>query len=462
MKPRLLNTARLSFPLATALAALLATQSATADTYYWDVDGTTPGFSTVVGAWNGTNAFWNTDATGGAGGTTIAAPTTTDDLIIPAATTNTGSITLDTTQAAQSLSFASTVGAVTLTGGTLNFGATPTITTSSVVATVHSLASTLSGAGTSLTKSGVGTLALTTTNTTFNPGEIFVSGGILRIGNNTATQLNGGTYTGNISIAGGSTLQIWSSSAQTFSTGIISGSGGINKAYGGTLTLSGLNTYTGQSVFKPQTTTGFTANVSSFDYITSGTYANHGLGSALGAPTTVANGTIDVGSISAQAGTTLNYTGSGETTDRVLNFAGNGSSTSSITTSGGGLLKFTSNVAVTPLVKITLGGTGNGEISGNIGVTSGALTKSGIGTWTLSGTNGITGATTIAASGGTLRLSSATALQNSPFSTASVAGGAAAGLMIDTTTLTLGGLTGTNPLLGRFTTALGGPLESHR
>jgi autotransporter-associated beta strand protein len=306
----------------------------------------------------------------------------------------------------------------------------------------------------SMTVNG-GTLILTGALNPASASMTVNTGGILRIGNNTATQFGpSGVYSGNISTGTGGTLQLWSSSTQELS-GVISGSGGINKAYAGTLTLSGLNTYTGQSVFKPQNTAGFTVNVSSFDYITSGTYANHGLGSSLGAPTTVANGTIDVGSITAQAGTTLNYTGSGETTDRVLNFAGNASSTSSITTSGSGLLKFTSNVTVTPLVKIALGGNGDGEISGNIGVTSGALTKSGNGTWTLSGTNGITGATTISA--GILRLSNATALQDSPFNTASVAGGAAAGLRIETTTLSLGGLTGANPLKGRFTTALGGP-----
>ena len=107
------------------------------------------------------------------------------------------------------------MGAVTLTGGTLNFGAAPTVTVNSPVATIQSLASILSGAGTSFTKDGVGTLALTTTNTTFNPGQISVSGGNLRIGNGTTTQLNAGNYSGNISTDnGGSTLQIWSNSSQ--------------------------------------------------------------------------------------------------------------------------------------------------------------------------------------------------------------------------------------------------------
>ena len=94
-------------------SAILAGSSATQAQLYWDVDGTTPGFATVVGTWNGTNAFWNTDATGGAGGSTTAATTTSDDLNFVAATTNTGTITLSGTRDAQSLTYGSTVGAIT-------------------------------------------------------------------------------------------------------------------------------------------------------------------------------------------------------------------------------------------------------------------------------------------------------------------------------------------------------------
>ncbi|MFM7180908.1 MAG: beta strand repeat-containing protein, partial [Verrucomicrobiales bacterium] len=78
-------------------------------------------------------------------------------------------------------------------------------------ATALTISGAFSGTG-SFTKSGAGSLYLTTTNTGFNPGQISITGGILRIGNNTATQLNAGSYAGNISIASGSTLQIWSTS----------------------------------------------------------------------------------------------------------------------------------------------------------------------------------------------------------------------------------------------------------
>jgi len=46
---------------------LLAASTAHAATLYWDVNGTGNGFSTVVGAWDGTNAFWNDEITGTGG-----------------------------------------------------------------------------------------------------------------------------------------------------------------------------------------------------------------------------------------------------------------------------------------------------------------------------------------------------------------------------------------------------------
>ncbi|HEX7260953.1 MAG TPA: hypothetical protein VF258_03995, partial [Luteolibacter sp.] len=101
-------------PIFCALTAPLAH----ATPYYWDVNGTTAGFSTVVGAWNGTNPFFNTDATGGAGGSTFSTVGSANDLIIKQATTNTGSITTSGSQSASSITFAANVGPTTTIAGT--------------------------------------------------------------------------------------------------------------------------------------------------------------------------------------------------------------------------------------------------------------------------------------------------------------------------------------------------------
>lgn len=126
MKPR-----RNHLLLLGAISLTLATPSAFATTLYWDVNGTTAGFSTVIGAWN-TGNFWNTDSTGGSGGTVTATTTGVDDLIIGPATTNTGTITLTGTKILKSLTFGTTVGAVTLSGtGTLSFAGGGGITVAS-------------------------------------------------------------------------------------------------------------------------------------------------------------------------------------------------------------------------------------------------------------------------------------------------------------------------------------------
>ncbi len=263
------------------------------------------------------------------------------------------------------------------------------------VSTISGVVSSTGAAG--LIKEGNGTLLLSTANT--YTGNTTISGGNLRIGHNTAGSLNSGNYAGNISIASGGNLQIWSSAAQILS-GTISGAGGLQKAYGGTLTLSGPNTYSGRTSFLPQTTAGFTANIASFNSVNGGTPLM--ASSSLGAPITIANGTIDIGNGATQANVNLNYSGPGETTDRVINFGFNGTASQTLTTSGSALLKFTSamtgNSITTQSGKLILDGTGSGEITQTLpALPSGGLTKNGTGTWTLGGANSYTGPTAITA-----------------------------------------------------------------
>ncbi len=114
-----------SFCLLGLIATLSACQPASAASRYWDVNGTAAGYSTVVGTWDGANAFWNTDATGGAGGSMVTTTTSGDDLFIRPATTNTGSLTVAGTQSASSITFVANVGPTTnITGGSIIIGGT--------------------------------------------------------------------------------------------------------------------------------------------------------------------------------------------------------------------------------------------------------------------------------------------------------------------------------------------------
>ncbi|MGB8852779.1 MAG: autotransporter-associated beta strand repeat-containing protein, partial [Pirellulales bacterium] len=176
----------------------------------------------------------------------------------------------------------------------------------------------------------------------------------------------------------------------------------------GTLILSGSNTYSQKTSIR----TGF-VQVSSINSVVGGSATSN-----LGAPTTAADGTIDLGSwtttVTAFQGGLI-YTGTGETTDRVINLAASGATTSGII--GGildqsgvsGTLRFTSAMTVTGSGQqnLTLRGStaGVGEFAGSIVNGSGtvALTKAGTGRWVLSGSNSYTGVTTI--SGGVLAVS---------------------------------------------------------
>lgn len=174
---------------------------------------------------------------------------------------------------------------------------------------------------------------------------------------------------------------------------------GFTKAGTNALTVSSANTYTG-----PTLIANGTLNAAILNSVNGGTplFAS----ASLGAPTTVANGTIALG-FGTSTGT-LSYTGTGETTDRVLALIGS-TGGGGLDQSGAGLVKFTSNVTLAAGTKtLTLSGStaGTGEIGGTIpgtistGTTPLTILKAGTGTWTLSGTGNT--ATTLTISGGTL------------------------------------------------------------
>jgi len=181
-----------------------------------------------------------------------------------------------------------------------------------------------------------------------------------------------------------------------------SGATSLTKSGAGTWVLTGANSYTGKTVIQ-----GGALSVATIGSVS-------GTGN-LGAPTTAANGTIDIGSTSVSG--TLVYTGSGETTDRVINLLGTTGGAGIQADNASGTLIFSNNLTVTGsgAKALTLSGSGAGQLQGIIPNYTGAggplavsVTKSGNGTWTLSGANSYTGATTVSA--GVLRLDAANAL----------------------------------------------------
>jgi fibronectin-binding autotransporter adhesin len=164
--------------------------------------------------------------------------------------------------------------------------------------------------------------------------------------------------------------------------GVMSGSGGVT-VLKSTLTLGGLNTFTGALRME----TNGILNFSSIKPL--------GQASALGAPTTEANGRIGFA-----GSATLNYTGSGDSTDRKLNV----SSDVRIRNNGTGALNFTNTAADTftgSANYLILGGTGvGGTIAAPIAAarfSGAAVTGNGLvieqgstATWVLTGTNSYT------------------------------------------------------------------------
>jgi len=181
----------------------------------------------------------------------------------------------------------------------------------------------------------------------------------------------------------------------------------LKKCGTGTLQLSGNNTYTGQTILE-----GGTLSVASLNSVVNGKAS-----SSLGAPTTVENGEIVMGS--GDGDFALIHTGAGEISDRVMNLAGK-NSTGTFDQSGTGLLKLTSAFVISGYganKTVALKGdiAGSGEIAGNIvnpydraGTATTTVTKSGTGTWTLSGTNSYTGPTRVIK--GTLAIANAHSL----------------------------------------------------
>jgi autotransporter-associated beta strand protein len=274
MKPRILSTARLSFALASALAALLAAPTALhAISLTWDSDGTTtPGPVDGGGVWLTANQWWdgaaNTNWTtgddasfgnaGAGGAVTLASPTTVNSLTLNSFT---GTYTLGT--AGQTITLT--------TGLTMNAGAGAATIISPV---------TLGGAQSWLNNSS----------------------GLLTVGTGAVTN-------------GGYLLTVGGSSNTTVSS-VIGGAGGLTKTGTGILTLSGTNTFTGQLSVQNGT-------------LSIATIANVATNGTLGAGNSAVP--VILGNPGAQTGT-LQYTGATATSTKPFTLAGGGTGAFEVTT----------------------------------------------------------------------------------------------------------------------------------
>jgi fibronectin-binding autotransporter adhesin len=214
---------------------------------------------------------------------------------------------------------------------------------------------------------------------------------------------------------GSSTVTLTNNFADSVGSG--GGSVGLMHLGTGPLELTGVNTYSGPS----GTDNNGTLKVSSLNSVSNnvGLGTVHATSSSLGAPTTVANGTITLGSNGTFQGGKLTYTGTGETTDRVISFGGANGTTYTFDQSGSGLLKFVSAFTITDnrgakTIELKGSTAGTGEIAsviplGQSSALPNHITKSGTGTWTLSAAN-LNAGGVFTVNGGTLVLANAEAI----------------------------------------------------
>ncbi|WNL44325.1 autotransporter outer membrane beta-barrel domain-containing protein [Dyella sp. BiH032] len=313
-----------------ALAAAYAPQASAVDRY-WDVNSGSAG-SGGTGTWNTVAPYWNAASDGVAGPFYTWDNASLDNAIFAGTA---GTVTLGAPITANALTF-NTAG-YTLTGGTLALaGTTPTITGA---ATINSVIAGSAG----LSKAGGGTLVLSGTNT-FS-GGVNVNGGSLSITTDGAL----GAAGNGVTMAAGTGLvatgALASTRLVTLNGGTVSlggagvgaarftGTGSLSMASGVTLS-NAANDYDGITTFGTGGTYGFTS------------VGNIGEASSLGKPSTAANGLINVVAGGGLGGT-LNYSGSGNVSNRDWRFGNTSSGGTALRNIGTGTLTLTGDIALT-------------------------------------------------------------------------------------------------------------------
>src|SRR5690606_8515060 len=339
--------------LCTALAAVLTSgvpAAVQAADRHWDPNGTAVGVG-GAGTWDLDNLYWSPNGDGVSGPFVTPWDNAALDHAIFGGTAAT--VTLGSAITAQGLTF--NTGGYTLTGNTLTLaGATPTINTASGTARIDSVIAGNAG----LVKAGGGTLQLGGANT-FS-GSISLLAGTLHslsdaalgaAGNDISTaagtsvglRIDGGPTARSITIGDGGSLTLSGAGA---GSALISGNGRVNVAANGSVRLTNDgNTYTGATIFNG-------CNGVCNSWFSS--VGNLGEASALGAPTTVADGTI-VFNQQSQYSDNVIYIGDGDSSNRNWDINGNNAI---IRNQGTGTLEITGDIDV------SVGGSFNAETAG--------------------------------------------------------------------------------------------------
>ena len=328
----------------------------------------------------------------GTGGTTISG------IISNGGTTGTTALTVNTTGGTTTLSGVNTyTGQTAIQNGTLSVNSLANGGTNSALGAASGANATIKIGNTTTTGTLQYTGAAATTNRVIDLSGTTGGATLDSSGSGAVTFTSALTATG----AGSKTLTLTgtNTNANTISGAIVNNSGtnltSLVKSGAGTWVLSGSNAFSGSTQIQAGT-------------LSINTIGNvNGGNSALGAVTSVANGTIKIGSGATSA--TLQYTGAAATSNRVIDLSGT-TGGATLDSSGSGALTLTSALTASGAGSKTLTLTGtntnantiSGAIVNNSGTNLTSLVKSGAGTWVLSGSNAFSGSTQIQA--GTLSI----------------------------------------------------------